>query len=228
MASDAEHEQTIVLPTVIPIFPLSGVVLLPGEVLPLHIFEPRYRAMVRDALDGHQMIGMVEVDDDAKPASIGQPPVEPVGCVGVIGRHQALEDGRSLLWLVGIERFSLACELAIDTPYRQARVTYTGFAAGLGAYARLGPLVDDLRRLLPGLVDVDDEGRARISADIASLDPPQLLPLACRMVEMAPARKRQVLEAATLAESFLMVCQDVNDALAGRVDLRLDETTVLN
>jgi Lon protease-like protein len=228
MASDAEREQTIVVPTVIPIFPLSRIVLLPGEVLPLHIFEPRYRAMVRDALGGHQVIGMVEVDAAAKAASIGVPPVEPIGCVGLIGRHHALEDGRFLLWLVGIERFAIDTELEVDTPYRQAVVTYTSFATGPGAYARLGPLIEDLRSLLPGLVDVDGEGRARIATELATLEPPQLLPLACRMVEMAPARKRQVLEAPSLAESFLIVYQDVNDALVGSVDLRLDEATALN
>lgn len=214
MTESVDREHTITVPTVIPIFPLSDVVLLPGEVLPLHIFEPRYRAMVRDALAGHQMIGMVEVDAAGKAASVGQPPVERVGCLGIIGRHQRLDDGRYLLWLFGLERFSIESELEVETPYRQAVVAYTNFAEGPAELARLQPLVEDLRRLIPALVEGDDATRRKIADEIADVDAPQLLPLACRIVEMPAARKRQVLEAPSLAESFLLVYRDVNDALA--------------
>ncbi|MBK6708566.1 MAG: LON peptidase substrate-binding domain-containing protein [Sphingomonadales bacterium] len=98
----------------ISIFPLSGAILLPDMQLPLHIFEPRYRALVGDALARDRMIGMIQ------PKGGGDgPDLFSVGCLGRIGDVEALEDGRYNIVLEGLQRFTLLRELDVTTPFRQ-------------------------------------------------------------------------------------------------------------
>lgn len=96
------------------IFPLTGVLLYPGLQLPLHIFEPRYRAMVTDALARDRRIGMIQPQRPEDNA-----PLFTVGCVGKIADVEALEDGRFNLVLEGEARFRLVRELEVITPFRQ-------------------------------------------------------------------------------------------------------------
>jgi Lon protease-like protein len=109
------------LPPTIPLFPLPTVVLFPNVFLPLHIFEPRYRAMVRDALDGDRIIGMVLLQPGFEANYEGRPAIFQVGCAGVITHSEALADGRYNIVLRGIEKFRVATEDA-SRPYRQATV----------------------------------------------------------------------------------------------------------
>ena len=98
----------------ISIFPLSGAILLPDMQLPLHIFEPRYRALVSDALARDRMIGMIQ------PKGSGDmPALFDVGCLGRIGDVEALEDGRYNIVLEGLQRFTVKRELDVTTPFRQ-------------------------------------------------------------------------------------------------------------
>ena len=96
------------------IFPLSGAILFPGLQLPLHIFEPRYRALVTDALARDRRIAMIQPHAPAEGAPLFQ-----VGCVGHIGQVEALDDGRYNLVLEGVARFRLLRELTTATPFRQ-------------------------------------------------------------------------------------------------------------
>jgi Lon protease-like protein len=99
------------------IFPLPNIVLFPGALLPLHIFEERYRRMTSDALAGDRSIGMVLLRPDA--ATDEDPPaVFPVGCLGRITRANRLKDGRYLIILRGESRFRIRSEIACDLPYR--------------------------------------------------------------------------------------------------------------
>lgn len=112
------------LPERIRIFPLSEVVLFPDTLLPLHIFEPRYRKMLADALAGDRLIGMVLVKDpDADP-----PEVYPVGCAGTIVEHKPFADGRSLVVLKGTVKFRVRREVDAGEPYRvvEAQALYEG------------------------------------------------------------------------------------------------------
>ena len=107
----------------VPIFPLAGAILFPRSQLPLHIFEPRYREMVRDALDGGGQIGMIQplsLDPD-------NPPLYAVGCVGEIVGVEELEDGRYNIVLNGSSRFRLIAERALDASYRIAEVDLDAF-----------------------------------------------------------------------------------------------------
>lgn len=96
------------------VFPIAGAVLFPHMQLPLHIFEPRYRALVRDALSRDQRIGMVQPRDAGDPPSLFD-----VGCVGKIGHVEALDDGRYNIILEGLSRFRIRRELSVDTAFRQ-------------------------------------------------------------------------------------------------------------
>jgi Lon protease-like protein len=104
----------------LPIFPLDSVVLLPQSLLPLHIFEPRYRAMTRDALERGLPIALTTPAPGAFDAQ-GRPLVLPVAGVGKIVQHEELEDGRYHILLFGLGRIRIERELKVDTPYRQVR-----------------------------------------------------------------------------------------------------------
>lgn len=104
------------LPSVIPVFPLMGVILLPDAELPLHIFEPRYRKMVEDAFESHRTIGMIQPIHTMEGTT---PKLYSIGCAGRIINMTPVEDGRYLITLKGIKKFSIQEELAVTTPYRQ-------------------------------------------------------------------------------------------------------------
>ncbi|HEX4848881.1 MAG TPA: LON peptidase substrate-binding domain-containing protein, partial [Novosphingobium sp.] len=96
------------------IFPLPGAILFPGLQLPLHIFEPRYRALVKDALARDRRIGMIQPQRAEEGA-----PLFRIGCLGKIGEVEALDDGRFNLVLEGEARFRIVRELDAATPFRQ-------------------------------------------------------------------------------------------------------------
>ena len=111
----------------LPVFPLAGAILFPRSQLPLHIFEPRYREMVGDAIDGGGQIGMIQplsLDDELNP------PLYAVGCVGEIVGVEELEDGRFNIVLLGLDRFRLVREVDSDSAYRCAEVDIEAFDDG--------------------------------------------------------------------------------------------------
>jgi Lon protease-like protein len=110
----------------LPIFPLSNVVLFPGVATPLHLFEPRYRQLARDVLAGERCIGMVVVRPEFADEMSGDPPVFPIGCAGRIAESQRLPDGRYNLVLRGESRFRVLEEPPRpgERLYRCARVEY--------------------------------------------------------------------------------------------------------
>src|ERR1700680_341636 len=112
----------------IPVFLLPGALLLPRGQMPLNIFEPRYLAMIDDALrSGHRLIGMIQPDPTHPGADENRPQLFQVGCVGRLTRFAESGDGRYLIQLTGVARFRIKSELSVDTPYRQCQVTYQPF-----------------------------------------------------------------------------------------------------
>ena len=109
------------LPETIPIFPLDDVFVFPNILLPLNIFEPRYREMVADALKGDRVIGMVQLRPGYEPNYEGRPPVFAVGCAGVITQFDQLPDGRYTILLRGLVKFRILSEDQ-SRSYRLARV----------------------------------------------------------------------------------------------------------
>lgn len=103
------------------VFPLPPVVLFPNAIVPLHIFEPRYRQMVRDALDGDQLIVMAGYEPGWTGSDDSRAPLAPTACVGSIVWNEETADGRFNLLLQGVVRVRLGEERDVDTPYRQVR-----------------------------------------------------------------------------------------------------------
>ena len=135
----------------IPIFPLPGVVFFPETTLPLHVFEPRYRQMLADALAGDRILGVQLLDPAGRPDSAGRPAVHEIGCAGEIAEHETLPDGRSNILLRGVFRYRIEREVPADKPYRIAEVTER-------------PL-----RPLPQGAPVPRERRERLVADVGRL-----------------------------------------------------------
>ena len=124
----------VTLPEILPVFPLTGVMLLPGTVLPLHIFEPRYRNLVEDALDGDKVFGMIQPvapqNDNRGPqpgAADGAPDLYQVGCAGYIEKSEKFPDGRFFVQLKGVNRFRFAEEFSLQRGYRRVKALYGDF-----------------------------------------------------------------------------------------------------
>ena len=149
MPMNAAYRTPGELPPVIPVFPLPGALLLPRGQMPLNIFEPRYLAMVDDALaDRHRLIGMIQ-PDSAHPGSEDKPNLYKIGCVGRMTQFAESGDGRYLIQLNGVARFRIIEELQVPTPYRQCRVRYADFIDDFTA--RKGEQEVDRQELLRSL-----------------------------------------------------------------------------
>ena len=164
-------------PLRIPVFPLAGAVLFPRAQLPLHIFEPRYRAMIRDALAGDRLIGMVQPRDGQEP-----PALFGTGCIGRIEAAEELDDGRFNIVLEGLTRFRIVREFAAETPYRQVEADSSGFADGdeedpLGL-AHRADLEQEARRYADALgYSVDWEAVTRLDDEMLVNGISQIAPL---------------------------------------------------
>jgi uncharacterized protein len=190
------------LPQSIPIFPLDGAVLFPGEYLPLNIFEERYRNMVADALMGARLIGMVQPREAAEYASMAQAPVYLVGCVGRIKEHRETEDGRHLIVLEGVSRFRIDRELngeqGLDRGYRRVEVSYQEFSEDREGSGTLGGGRDHIVQRLKAFL-----GQTAADADWAAIDdlPDERLVHTLAMTLPFPSVERQaLLEAPTLRQ----------------------------
>lgn len=128
-----------ICPEILPVFPLTGALLLPDGRLPLHVFEPRYRNMVEDALDSDGFIGMIQPFQAAPQLDERQQPeLYEVGCAGVIERWEQTDDGRYVIILKGVARFRVSAELEPVRGYRRVEADYQGFAGDLEAPADVG------------------------------------------------------------------------------------------
>jgi hypothetical protein len=179
------------LPATLPVFPLTGTVLLPRGQLPLNIFEARYLAMVDAALSGARFIGMIQpVEHEEK---VLTPALSKVGCAGRITSFRETDDGRCLITLTGICRFRVAEEVAVKTPFRQVRPDYHAYledlaVGGVAEFPRdrlLGALKDYLAQR-----DLKADWRSVMSA------PPETLVNALAMLcPFEPAEKQALIEA---------------------------------
>src|SRR5262249_53707912 len=152
MPMNAQYRGPIEMPGIIPVFPLPGALLLPRGQMPLNIFEPRYIAMIDDALrDGHRLIGMIQPEVTHGNPAAATPRLYTIGCAGRITQLAESGDGRYLIELTGVARFRLEEELKVATPYRQCRVTFAPFADDF--VARKGENAVDRAALLSALTD---------------------------------------------------------------------------
>jgi Lon protease-like protein len=189
------------LPQILPIFPLTGVLLLPRGRLPLNIFEPRYLAMTRDALGGERLIGMVQPSDpqqDNRGGGAANPPVYPTGCAGRITAFAETDDGRYMITLTGVSRFRIRDELPLLAGYRRVVPDWQPFAQDLDAPSATG---FDRERFIRGLKEFF--AQRQISADWEAIDKAageHLITSLAMLCPFAPSEKQALLEAADLDE----------------------------
>ena len=208
-ANGPQDDPVQLVPDVISVFPLPATVLLPGELLPLHVFEPRYRALTRDALAGERVLGIVAIRPGHEAEAAGSPPLVEVGCLGFIAQHRELPDGRFLLWLVGLEPFRIEHELTAGTPYRTVKVSYLPTAEPGAGLASIIPLRRELKSLLPSLLDTDVATRRSMDRQLEDVTDSQLVALACQTLELDAERKQQVLETPSMVGRYLAVFEDL-------------------
>jgi hypothetical protein len=179
------------------IFPLTGTILLPGLQLPLHLFEPRYRALASDALARDRRIAMIQPQRPSEGA-----PLFTIGCVGRIGEFEALDDGRFNLVLEGEQRFRVIRELDVTTPFRQVEAEL---------------IEDDENEVLSSIERASFEREARRFADaqgysvdwdsVARLDDMSLINGVSQIAPFDPAAKQALLEADDIASRCELLVQ---------------------
>ncbi len=188
------------LPLVIPVFPLDGVLLLPGGQLPLNIFEPRYLNMLDDAMSGERIIGMIQTRPHQAPDN-ERPALAPVGCAGRVTSFAETSDGRYLITLTGVCRFRTGDELPVRTPYRQVRADFTPFEPDLREDAAGVRTASDIDRLLLALRRyLDHRGLAIDWTDAESAPSDALINSLAMALPFEPLEKQALLEAETIFE----------------------------
>ena len=138
------------LPSTIPIFPLSNFIIFPNTTVPLNIFEPRYIQMIDDSMKSHRMIGMIQ---PKKSGELKRPDLYEVGCIGKITSFNETEDGRYLIIINGVSRFSIDQEIKTDKLYRSCKVNYQNYKEDLDnkivkfTLKDLDKILEDLKNL---------------------------------------------------------------------------------
>jgi hypothetical protein len=182
------------LPAALPVFPLDNVIIMPGAVLPLNIFEPRYLNMIEDAFRSHHLIGMVQPKPDQ--AAEAEPALYTTGCAGRITSYSETSDGRMLISLTGVSRFSIHEELDSIRGYRQVRPDWEPFR---------GDLDNDWHTAVPDREHLDSVLKSylrdqQIGVDeemLDSLPDMRLVNLMATLLPLDGAEKQAILEAPT-------------------------------
>lgn len=200
----------------VPLFPLPGAILFPRSQLPLHIFEPRYREMVRDAIEGAGRIAMIQphrLDDD------NEAPLFDIGCVGELVSLEELNDGRFNIVLLGSNRFRLVREIEADAPYRCAEVDVAAFDDEEPpplSLAQRAEVEREARRL------GDAMGLAVDWTAVSRLDDEMLVNAIAQVAPFDMGAKQALLEQATLdgrADLLVQLMQFHRAAVTGGVEV---------
>lgn len=195
------------LPEILPVFPLAGALLLPRGHMPLNIFEPRYVQMIDAALRGARLIGMVQPEANA--AGDDPPRLLRVGCVGRIVQFAETGDGRYLVSLAGVARFTVEEEVPVRTPFRQCRVSSVPFASDFKP--RLGENEVDRASVLGALLRFTESTGLKIDWEGVEKAPNEALVNALSMMAPFGAREKQALLEApdlkTRAETLVAITE---------------------
>lgn len=198
------------LPATLPVFPLTGVLLLPRGRLPLNIFEPRYLAMTRDALGAGRLIGMIQPRTANDPADA--PALYDIGCAGRIVQFAETDDGRYLITLAGVCRFAVTAEVTSMRGYRRAQVDWQAFSDDL---APPQPVELDRDRLIGRLQRYfDAQGIKADWNSIRSTPDERLVTTLAMICPFGPVEKQALLESPALSDrsELLMALIDMGSA----------------
>ncbi len=190
------YRKTSDLPSQLAVFPLDGAVLLPGGLLPLQIFEPRYLNMIDDVMAGDRVIGMIQTGGNGDRRV---PDLARVGCAGRVTSYSETGDGRYLIGVSGVCRFRVVEELQLRRPYRVARADFQPFASDLReedseAEFERPPFLDLLRRYL------DNRGLGIEWEAVSAAPAPALINSLCMALPFPRVEKQALLEASDLEE----------------------------
>jgi len=192
-------------PVRLSIFPLSGAILLPRAQLPLHIFEPRYQALVQDSMARDRRIAMIQPRSDNGDESSNRPELFEIGCIGKVAEVEAMGDGRFNLILDGLTRFRLVRELDATTPFRQVEAVIKEFEDDAIAeplsIAMRGGLIDESKKFAASL---------GYSADwevINTLDDETLVNMVAQVAPFDAVAKQALLEAPTIDDRSELLIQ---------------------
>lgn len=200
----------------ISVFPLIGAIVFPGMQLPLHIFEPRYRALISDAMARDRLIGMVQPKGKNDP-----PTLFGIGCLGRIGEVEALDDGRYNIVLEGLQRFTIERELEVKTAFRQveAQLWDEGEADEILSIGERAALEMESRRF------ADVQGYAVDWGEVTKLDDYALVNAIAQIAPFDAAAKQALLEAKGLGVRSELIIQMMQ--FFGRHDGSADERITL-
>ncbi|OAM78355.1 LON peptidase substrate-binding domain-containing protein [Devosia elaeis] len=185
------------LPRQVPLFPLSGALLLPFTHRPLNIFEPRYLDMVDAALAAERLIGLIQPQDASEESPQGAAPLQEIGCLGRLTHFEESGDGRYFIILEGVTRFRLVRELEVETPYRQAEIEAGDFASD---FTRdFGEAAVDRTRFVRMMRDYAEFANIELNwEEIESTGTADLVNFCCMVSPYGAAEKQVLLEAPSL------------------------------
>src|SRR5690554_856197 len=185
------------LPKSVPLFPLSGALLLPFSHRPLNIFEPRYIDMVDAALRGDRLIGLIQPEDTTEESPKGQAPLQKIGCLGRLTHFEENAEGRYFIILEGVTRFRLIHELSVETPYRQGLISGEAYEADYDRTA--GEAAVDRARFLKMMRDYAEYASIELNwEEIEQTGTADLVNFCCMVSPYGAAEKQVLLEAPTL------------------------------
>jgi len=189
----AFHPRAEDLPAEFPVFPLPGALLLPRGKLPLNIFEPRYLALVEDSLAVGRMFGMIQPDPHLPERDTG-PGLFRIGCLGRLSSFSETDDGRYLITLIGLARFTVAAEVPMHRGYRRVRGDFTPWLADLDLSSQ--PLGVEREPLLRALRSYFTARSIEANWDAIRRMPDEALVVTLAMVcPFEPVEKQALLEA---------------------------------
>jgi len=202
------------MPAILPVFPLQGALLLPGARLPLNIFEPRYLAMIDEALASHRTIGMIQPRTPEQIEVSDHPEIYPLGCAGRLTSFEETSDGRYLISLTGICRFTVTEELPLKNGYRLVQADYAPWANDFSLTGQDNIDRDHLTKALKDYLtarqlDADWEALEKTPTD-------DLVAIVAMVCPFSAPEKQALLESPTLTErASLIISMLEMDSIAG-------------
>jgi hypothetical protein len=201
------------LPKTIPVFPLPGLLLLPGGQLPLHFFEERYRDLIRDAIKTDRAIGIIQPRDPNN--SEWAPTLYGIGCLGRIVSFRESEDGRYYTTLTGVCRFDVTSEVTDETQYRRITVDYTPYEQDMAEDRDDATGLIDRATFMPSLKAFLTQFEVNVDWDaLDKVDDAPLLRSLAMTCPFEPSEKQAILEAETPADHGRLITALVQMAVA--------------
>jgi len=187
------------LPRTVPVFPLSGALLLPFAQRPLNVFEPRYIEMIDAVLRGDRMIGLIQPEDTSEESPRGRAPLQKIGCLGRLTHFEESGEGRYFIILDGVCRFEVTAELTVRTQYRQCQIDASRFVSDFDR--SFGEEDVDRIRFLKMMRDYAEFGNFELNwQEIEKTGTADLVNFCCMVSPYGAAEKQLLLEAGSLTD----------------------------